>query len=71
MLWKHPLVSPKGQSLRPDAEILKPCLKVAFPNMMQRFGTSLGFVAFAAMINSLGEVATAAHTIANTVESAF
>jgi Na+-driven multidrug efflux pump len=41
------------------------------PNMLQRFGTSLGYVAFAAMINSLGEVATAAHTIANTVESAF
>ena len=71
VLWKHPMVSPKGQSLRPDMEILRPCLKVAFPNMMQRFGTSLGYVAFAAMINSLGEVATAAHTIANTVESAF
>ena len=70
-LWKHPLVSPKGQSLRPDPEILKPCLKVALPNAMQRFGTSLGYVAFAAMINSVGEVATAAHTIANTVESAF
>ena len=39
--------------------------------MFQRFGTSLGFVAFASMINSIGEVATAAHTIANTVESAF
>ena len=39
--------------------------------MLQRFGTSLGYVAFASMINSLGEVATAAHTIANTVESAF
>ena len=38
---------------------------------MQRFGTSLGYVAFASMINSIGEVATAAHTIANTVESAF
>ena len=41
------------------------------PNMLQRFGSSLGYVAFAAMINSMGEVATAAHTIANTVESAF
>ena len=41
------------------------------PNMLQRFGTSLGYVAFASMINALGEVATAAHTIANTVESAF
>ena len=46
-------------------------MRVAFPNMLQRFGTSLGYVAFAAMINSLGEVSTAAHTIANTVESAF
>ena len=70
-LWRHPVISPKGQSLRPDWEILKPCLKVALPNALQRFGTSLGYVAFASMINSLGEVATAAHTIANTVESAF
>lgn len=46
-------------------------MRVALPNMMQRFGTSLGYVAFAAMINSLGDVSTAAHTIANTVESAF
>ncbi len=71
VLWKHPMVSPKGTSLKPDMTILKPCLKIAFPNALQRFGTSLGFVFFAAMINSLGEVATAAHTIANTVESAF
>ncbi len=71
VFWKHPLVSPKGQSMRPDPEILMPCLKVALPNALQRFGTSLGYVAFASMINSIGEVATAAHTIANTVESAF
>ncbi|MBQ7936907.1 MAG: MATE family efflux transporter [Oscillospiraceae bacterium] len=71
VLWKHPQLSPKGQRIAPDFEILKPCLKVAFPNMLQRFGTSLGFVAFASMINSLGEISTAAHTIANTVESAF
>ena len=71
LYWKHPLISPKGQSLRPGFEILRPCLKVALPNALQRFGTSLGYVAFASMINSIGEVATAAHTIANTVESAF
>lgn len=71
VLWRHPLVSPKGETLRPDWHILQPCLKVAIPNMLQRFGTSLGYVAFASMINALGEVATAAHTIANTVESAF
>ena len=71
VLWKHPMISPKGASFKPDMAILKPCMKVALPNMLQRFGTSLGYVAFASMINSLGEVATAAHTIANTVESAF
>ena len=71
IVWRHPVISPKGGSYRPDGTILKPCLKVAMPNMLQRFGTCLGYVAFAAMINSLGEVATAAHTVANTVESAF
>lgn len=70
-LWRHPRLSPKGQSLKPDKNILLPCLKIAFPNALQRFGTSLGYVFFAAMVNSLGSVATAAHTIANTVESAF
>ena len=70
-LWRHPTLSPRGQSLRPDKKILAPALRVAIPNMLQRFGTSLGYVVFAAMINSVGEVATAAHTIANTVESAF
>ena len=71
ILWRHPMVSPRGEKIRPDMQILRPCMKVALPNMLQRFGTSLGYVAFASMINSLGEVATAAHTIANTVESAF
>lgn len=71
IVYHHPLVSFKGYSLKPDFAILQPCLKVAFPNMLQRFTTSLGYVVFAAMINSVGDVATAAHTIANTVESAF
>ncbi len=70
-LWRHEGLSPSGASLKPDAAILKPCLKVAFPNALQRFGTSLGYVVFAAMINAIGGVATAAHTFANTVESAF
>ena len=70
-VWRHPVISPRGQSLRPDAEILRPCLKVAMPNMAQRFATSLGYVVFASMINSLGDVSTAAHGFANTVESAF
>ena len=68
---RHPVISPIGMSLKPDMEVLRPCLKVALPNCLQRFGTSLGYVAFASMINSLGDISTAAHTIANTVESAF
>ena len=71
ILWRHPDISPRGQTFGPDREILRPCLKVALPNMLQRFGTSLGYVVFASMVNSVGELATAAHTIANTVESAF
>lgn len=70
-LWRHPVISPRGQRLRPDWEILKPCLRVALPSTLQRFGTSFGYVAFAAMINALGTVPLAAHSIANTVESAF
>ena len=70
-LWKHIELSPRSQRIVPDWQILKPCLRVALPNMLQRFGTSLGYVVFASMINALGEISTAAHTIANTVESAF
>ena len=70
-LLRHPKVSPQGRIFRADMQILRPCLLVALPNALQRFGTSFGYVVFASMINSLGDTAIAAHTIANTVESAF
>ena len=70
-LWNHPLVSPRSMKIRPDLSLLKPCLITAWPNVLQRFGVAMGFVAFGAMVNSLGQAATAAHTIANTVEGAF
>ncbi|MBQ9009424.1 MAG: MATE family efflux transporter [Clostridia bacterium] len=70
-LWRHPEISPRGERFLPDPDILRPCFRVALPNLVQRFGTSLGYVVFAAMINRLGDVSTAAHTIANTVESGF
>ena len=70
-LFRHPDISPRGNPYKPDREILKPVFRVCVPNMFQRFATSLGYVVFASMINSLGEIATAAHTVANTVESAF
>lgn len=70
-LFRHKTVSPRGYSIRPDKAVLRPFLRVALPNMAQRFTTSLGYVVFASMINALGDIATAAHTVANTVESAF
>ena len=70
-IFRHKDLSPRGVSIAPDLSILRPCMRISLPNALQRFGTSLGYVVFAAMINSLGEAATAAHTIANTVESAF
>lgn len=70
-LFRHKSIAPEKAFLKPDREILTPCLRVALPNMLQRFGTSFGYVVFASMINSLGEISTAAHTVANTVESAF
>lgn len=70
-LWRHPVVSPKGRAIRPDWDVLKPCLKVALPAALQRFGTSLGYVSFSSIINTLGTVSLAAHSIANTAESAF
>lgn len=70
-LFRHPILSLLGLRIKPDLNVLRPCLKVALPNALQRFATSSGYVVFAMMINSLGGVATAAHTIANTVESAF
>lgn len=71
VLLRHPRLSPGTLRLRPDWAVLRRCWTVTFPNMLQHFGTALGFVFFAAMINSLGDVATATHTIANIVESAF
>ena len=68
---RHPAVSPRGEPIRPNVPLLKDCLRIALPNMAQRFLTSLGYVVFASCINALGQTATAAHTVANTVESAF
>ena len=70
-VFRHPELSPRGLSLRPDREILRPWRRVAVPLLVQQFVNCMGYVVFAAMINALGEISAAAHTIANTVESAF
>lgn len=71
LLFLHKEISPRSCRFWPDPQILSPCLKVALPNLVQRFSTSFGYVVFATMINAFGEVSTAAHTVANTVEAAF
>ena len=71
VLWRHPALSPRGMKLRPDGTVLRPWRQVAFPLMLQQLATCMGYIVFAAMINALGEISAAAHTIANTVESAF
>ena len=71
VLLRHRLIAPRRCYLRPDMALLRPCLKISLPNMLQRFATSSGYVAYAAMVNSIGSVATAAHSVANTVESLF
>ena len=70
-LYRSPVVSPRGCSYRPDKQILLPCFRVALPSCLQRLATSTGYVMFSSMINALGPVSTAAHSIANTAESAF
>ena len=55
--------------LRPNRSVLHTCISTAIPNMLQNFSSSLAAILFASMINSLGTVATAAHTIVNTIES--
>ena len=70
-LYRSKVVSPRGCSYRPDGEILRPCIRIALPSCAQRLATSLGYVTFSSMINTLGQVSTAAHSIANTAESAF
>lgn len=70
-LFRSDRISPRGFGYRPDKKVLFPVLKVALPNMLQRLITSFGYVIFASMINALGTIATAAHTVANTVESVF
>lgn len=70
-ILRHPLLSPGRVSLRPDRAILSECLRITFPSLLQRLATGFGYVAFSSMINSLGTVSLAAHSIANTAESAF
>ena len=71
MLFRHEGISPRGESFRLDGEIMRPCLKITLPNAAQRLVACFGQVTFASMVNSLGQIATTAHSTAITAESAF
>ena len=64
-------ISPRGQSFRPDKTILAPCLKIAFPVLLERIASCSGQVIFASLVNPLGTISVAAHSIALTAEQAF
>lgn len=42
VLFRHPVISPKGQSFKPQWDILQPCLKVAIPNIVEGFMQGVG-----------------------------
>lgn len=71
VLYKNRYVSPAGCEIRPEREIMEPCIRVGFPVAMERMATCLGHVVFASLVTGLGTVAFAAHSIALTVEQAF
>ena len=70
-LWRHPQVSPRGLSWRPDGRILRSCGRVALPVAMERMVSCLGHVVFTSIVTALGMVSIAAHSIAETAEQAF
>lgn len=70
VLWRNPEISPRGRRLRPDKTLLLSCVRTALPNMLQSIGTSLAGSVFSTLVNGLGAVATATHSITGTVQSA-
>jgi putative MATE family efflux protein len=71
VLLRHTSISPRGERFRLDRAILKPCIRIAVPAVLQRLATCLGQVTFQSMVNSLGTIAATAHATAITAESAF
>lgn len=71
LLYRHKAASPRGMSIKPDMKILRPCFRIALPNVFQSLIVMSGQTLFASMVNSLGTVAVTAHSTALTAESAF
>lgn len=71
VVFRSPLVSPKGYSLLPDKAILQRVIQIAVPNALQRTVVCLGHIVFTAQVTGLGTIPLAAHSIAITAEEAF
>lgn len=70
-LWRNPLTSPAGKSLRPDPGIIRQCLRITLPAALTRIISCLGHVVFSAQVTRLGTQALAAHSLALTAEEGF
>jgi len=71
VVYRSPLVSPKGYSMLPDKDILQRVIRIATPNALQRTVVCLGHIVFTAQVTGLGTIPLAAHSIAITAEEAF
>lgn len=69
-VMKNPLVRPR-KLLVYDRLVMRQCVHVGIPVMMERVTASLGQVVFSALVTSLGTVALATHSIALTAEQLF
>jgi len=71
LMWRNPVLSPRGCPLKPDREAMLPCVRIGVPVMLQRVAACLGHVVFTSLVTSLGTVALATHSLAITAEEAF
>lgn len=70
-LYKNEALSPAHKKLKVDPAIMKQCITIGVPIMLERITVCLGHVVFTGLVTSLGTVSLAAHTIALTAEEAF
>lgn len=71
ILYKSPILSPKGISKKINPKVMYQCIRVGVPLALQRTAIFLGHVVFTSLVAGLGTVTLAAHSIALTAEEMF
>ena len=71
ILFKSPLLSPKGISKRINGKVMYQCIRVGVPLALQRTAIFMGHVVFTSLVAGLGTITLAAHSIALTAEEMF